>query len=291
MMDGRFPVSGCTFIRDAIKGAFYLFESMVTMLPVVDDMHIMDMGSTDGTLELLQDIAAHNARIHVHVKDYMSKWNTPCVLSYASNDVVAFAGHDNVLFWQADEIWHEHLIQTMLGMFEQGVFDMLFWRYQLRDNFQKVHWLPHIVYRSGPRDMFHWSGNSMNPDRMGAGAKACGGHGGGWPQWSGKDPASIPAADIPMRDMILDVCSFGVPRDNMVYRRRLHYPLWVAAQPVFTIEGKYPDEWQQEANENPIWVRDTSPYDIPKIMHYHVGKVKYEVRPELLDALMEDENM
>lgn len=281
----RYPISGCTFIRDAIKGAFYLFESMAMMLPLVDDMHVMDMGSTDGTLELLHIIARANERIHIHAKDYTSKWNTPHVLSYASNDVVAFARHDNVLFWQADEIWHEHLVQTMVDIFEQGVFNMTFWRYQLRDNFQRVHWLPHIVYRAGPRSMFHWSGNSMNPDKI-IGAKTCGGHGGGWPQWSGKDPASIPAADIPTRDMILDVCSFGAPRDNIVYRRGLHHPLW--GQSRFIIEGQTPNEWQREANANPVWTRQDTPYDIPNIVRWHVGRTSYVIRPELIEILKND---
>lgn len=285
----KHPISGCTFISNAIKGAFYLFESMVTMLPLVDDMHVMDMGSTDGTLELLHAIARVNERIHIHVKDYTSEWNNPRVLAHASNDVVALACHDDILFWQPDEIWHEMLIERMVSMFEQGHRNMTFWRYQLRDNFQRVHWLPHLVHRVGNRrnGMFRFMGDGMNTEKV-VGAVACTEYGGGWPQWSGKDPASIPVTDVPTYDMILDVCSFGVPRDNIVHRRRLHYPLWTAAQPVFTIEGKYPDEWQREANANPAWTKSDTPYDIPNIVRWHVGRTSYVVRPELIEILKND---
>jgi len=284
-MTSKFPISGCTIIRDAMTGAFCLFESMATMLPLVDDMHVMDMGSTDNTLELLHEIASANKRIHIHEKNYV--WENPIVLANASNDVIALAQHNNILFWQADEIWHKNLVRGMVEMFASGICNTIFWRYQLRDNFQKIHWLPHIVHRVGNRKngMFEFVGDGMNTKRI-IDAKICGGHHGGWPQWSGMLPTSIPPADIPTQDMILDVCSLGAFRDNLVERKKLHFPLWSESH--FTIEGVNPDDWQRNAMSNEDWTKTTTPFSIPKIMRYHVGKVRYEIRPELLKALRDD---
>jgi len=284
-MTYKFPVSGCTIIRDAMTGAFCLFESMATMLPLVDDMHVMDMGSTDRTLDLLYEIAFANKRIHIHEKKYV--WENPIVLANASNDVITLAQHDNVLFWQADEIWHENLVQSMFNMFALDLYNMIFWRYQLRDNFQKMHWLPHLVHRVGNRKngMFEFVGDGMNTKHI-IDVKVCGGHHGGWPQWSGKDPISILPANIPTQDMILDVCSLGAFRDNLLDRRRLHFPLWGESH--FTIEGVNPDDWQRNAMANEDWTKTTTPFSIPKIMMYHVGKTRYHVRPELIETLKKD---
>ncbi|GAF71469.1 unnamed protein product [marine sediment metagenome] len=279
----RQPVSGCTIIRDAVKGAFCLFESMATMLPIVDDMHVMDMGSTDGTLEILHKIADANKRIHIHTKEY--EWVNPITLANASNDVIDCGAHDNVLFWQADEIWHENLLQIMAKRFEEGVFNMTFWRYQLRDNFQKVHWLPHRVHRVNDRrnGMFRFIGDGMNTEKI-IDAKACTKHTETWPQRVDVNPV-----DVPWDCMILDVCSLGAFRDNLVARRKLHHPLW--GESVFTIEGAHPDAWLQKAMVNPDWTKEFTPFDIPHIMRWHVGKTTYDVRSDLIRALMEDDTL
>lgn len=270
-----FPISGCTIIRDAIKGAFCLFESLVMMLPIVDDIHIMDMGSTDGTLDILHDIALANKRIHIHSKVY--PWENPSVLATASNDVIALADHDDVLFWQADEIWHEQLIRRMTGMFEQGQYNLIFWRYQLRDNLQKMHWLPHIVHRVGNRKdgMFEFVGDGMTTKRMVDVVLCSEYHSGSWR-----------APDIPTHDMILDVCSLGAFRDNIVQRKECHHPLW--GESSLVVEGIDPNLWMHRANADPDWTKTTTPFSIPKIMHYHVGRPTYEVRPGLIDAIKDD---
>ncbi len=66
-------VTGTTFIRNAFQGGFPLFESMATVLSVVDSFLLVDMGSTDGTLEICKEIAAKNPRIKI----VHEKWSNP----------------------------------------------------------------------------------------------------------------------------------------------------------------------------------------------------------------------
>ena len=83
-------------------------------------------------------------------------------------------------------------------------------------------------------------------------------------------------------EMITDVSLVGGFRDNIIERRALHAPFW-HEEP--TIEGKPASEWAEKAMANPDWIKTESPYNLPQIMRYHVGKTRYELRPELLEAL------
>ena len=275
-----YPISGCTFIRDTIVGAFCLFESMASLLPFVDDMHILDLGSTDGTKELVQEIADANPRVSLWHGQF-SKIDAGAFAD-AANDCIALVGHDNVLFWQADEIWHEDLLLRMEERFKNGEFDLSFWRYQLRDNFQKMKWPPHPVHRVGYRKegKFNFVNDGMNSDRTWD-ARLCSEYDGGYfLKWGQMDPLTIP-----VNDMIMDVSLVGAFRENIVRRRQLHAPMWHEPP---TIEGMDADRWYKAALENPDWTKQDTPYDIPAIMRWHVGRVQYSVRPDLIEALKAD---
>lgn len=277
----RFPVSGCTFIRDTIVGAFCLFESMVSILPFVDDMHVLDLGSTDGTRELLQEIADSNPRIFVH--DGHFSCVDAAAFAHAANDCIELGNHDVVWFWQADEVWHERLLSGIVAEFERGNFDLSFWRYQLRDNFQRMKWPPHPIHRVGNRrnGMFYFVNDGMNSNRTWD-ARLCSEYDGGWfLKWGQMNPL-----DIPMWDMVLDVSLVGGFRDNIIKRRELHAPMWHEPP---TIEGVEADQWHRLACADDAWVTQSTPFDIPTIMRWHVGRVLYAVRPSLIGALKRDE--
>jgi len=36
------------------------------------------------------------------------------------------------------------------------------------------------------------------------------------------------------------------------------------------------------------WTKPVSPYNLPKLLSWHVGKVKYELRSEILEAIKQD---
>lgn len=271
-------ISAVTFIKDTFKGAFCLFESMASLLPYVDEMVIMDLGSTDGTQDALRAISMANTRIRTFVSQFTRE--DASAFADAANEAVSRAQYSDVLFWQADEIWHENLLERMASYFQEGHYDLSFWRYQLRDNFQRMKWFPHPVHRVGPKSDFMFVNDGMNTDRTWS-AKLCSVYDGGWfTKWG-----QMPELEIPVKDMILDVSLVGGFRDNIPDRRRLHAPMW-HEQP--TIEGTPIPEWIERENGNPDWTKTESPFDIPKIMTRHVGRTVYKLDADILEALKAD---
>ncbi|MHA2220417.1 MAG: glycosyltransferase [Candidatus Hodarchaeales archaeon] len=76
-----YNLSGCVFIKDTFAGAFCLFESMYQLLPLCDEFIVMDLGSTDGTLEVLKEIEKHNPKVKiVHSNFYEQVQSAKCVV-------------------------------------------------------------------------------------------------------------------------------------------------------------------------------------------------------------------
>lgn len=283
-------ISACVFIKNTFEGAFCVFESMAGLMPLVDEYVILDLGSTDGTFEALTDIQRANKKVKVYTGD----WPTQDAGAFATlaNDVIHLCKNEVVIYHQADEIWHEDLLRLTRRYLEAGYNDLAFWRIQYRDNFQRVKWFPHLVHRVGYKsDMpelnwgkknFEFVGDGMNTTRSWD-AKICSDYGGEYfPQWGTFGNDGIKKY---VNQMIMDVSLVGGFRDNIVERRAKHAPFWHEPP---TIEGKPAAQWQQEAEANLDWIRSESPFNIPAVMRYHVGKTRYELRQELKDALCND---
>ena len=271
------PISGATFIRDNEEGAFCLYESMASVLPFVTDMHILDVGSTDGTLQWLQAIAEVNPKIHIH----QGRWSVVDAKAFAdaANDAILLCQNDVVWFWQADEIPHQNVLK-MLPEYINTHDNLVFWRYQLRDNFQAMKWFPHPVHRIGTKRDLLLVGDGMNTKNV-FGYDVIGDYNQGWfTKWG-----TMNELDIPVEQMVLDVSLVGAFRENIIGRRKLHAPMWHETD---HIEGKKPDQWYKDAVANDAWTTQTTPFDLPEIMRWHVGRVKYAIRPQLIDALKAD---
>lgn len=280
-----YNVSACVFIRNTFEGAFCIFESMASLLPYVKEFLVMDLGSTDGTLELLREIEAANQKVRL-VQDRFPEIDAAAFATLA-NDLVEMCSQPYVLFYQSDEIWHQDLLGLMDKEFQQGNFDLSFWRIQYGQNFQRLGqgygWFPHLVHRVGSPGKFHFKDDGMTTDRTWD-AKICSTYDGGWyPKWGGMDPVKLPA-----NEMIMDVSLLGGFRDNIPQRRRLHAPFW-HEEP--KIQGKPAEQWLADEMSNPNWTKTSSPFNLPAIMHWHVGRTTYELRPELLQALKEDNTL
>jgi hypothetical protein len=277
-----YPVSACVFIRDCFKGAFCLFESVASLLPYVDEFVVMDLGSTDGTLEILRDITDANQKMKLIVEDEFPEEDAG-VFATLANDLIAFCRNEAVLYYQADEVWHPDLLKLMEAELQAGNYDLAFWRIQYRDNFQKVKWFPHLVHRVGLKDDFNFVGDGMTSDRT-FDARPCSTYGGEWfQQWGGLGQEGIKPY---VNEMIMDVSMVGGFRDNIPDRRRMHSPFW-HEEP--HIEGTPISEWVPREQANPDWTKTDSPYNLPPIMRWHVGQVRYALRPELLEAIKRDD--
>lgn len=282
-----YPVSGSCFIKDTFIGAFCIFESMASMLPFVDEFVIMDLGSTDGTLHYLEKIAEANPKVRlVHGRFPVVDAGAFATLA---NDLVAMCQHDAVWYCQADEIPHQGLLKKVDEAFAQGEFDWTFWRIQYHNNFQHVKWFPQPVNRVGRKDQFNFVGDGMGTDRT-FDAPFLGDYDGGWfTKWGELGQEGVKPY---VHQMLLDVSLIGGFRDNVPGRRALHAPFWREALDIpYKDAGQQgetwmsPEAWMMKAEHDPDWTKTESPFDLPAIMRWHVGKPTYQLRQNLFDAL------
>jgi hypothetical protein len=119
-----YNLSACCFVRDFFKGAFCTPETIAQFLPFCEEMVIMDLGSTDGTLEFLMEISKHNHKISI-ISEGSFPHENASVFADLANELIAFCRNENILYWQSDEVWHEDLLKLMQQRFEQEQFDML----------------------------------------------------------------------------------------------------------------------------------------------------------------------
>lgn len=276
-----FPVSACSFIRGCFEGAFCAFESMASLLPFIDEYIVLDLGSTDGTLFYLQQIANANKKVKLLQGTFPTV--DAGVFATLANDLIALCKNENVIYHQADEVWHEDLLALMEQRFQRGEFDLAFWRIQYRDNFQKVKWFPQVVHRCGVKGRFNFVGDGMNSDRY-LEPPICSDYGGEYfPKWGEMGQDGVKPY---VNQMILDVSLVGAFLENIPTRRALHAPFW-REEP--DIEGVPSSQWLRRERQNPDWTKTTSPYNIPHIMRYHIGRTRYELRKSLFDALYQDD--
>ncbi len=170
--------------------------------------------------------------------------------------------------------------------------------------------------------LYFYVNDGMNSDRQ-FDAKVCSSYGGGWfPRWGSefadepgspevireitseflmdtsgevidKDPVwRLPQNMLPTDEMILDVSLVGAFLENIPERRRMHTPFW--NEPITSMpsdeKGMSISEWMEQERKNDNWLKGTSPFKIPRIMEWHLGRTKYELRPELLQSLKDDTN-
>lgn len=101
-------ICGFTFVRNALKYAYPVVESICSVLPVVDKM-IVNVGySEDGTLELIQSIESDKIEIIQSIWDESLRKNGQ-VLAVETNkafDAIP-PDYDWAFYIQADEVIHE----------------------------------------------------------------------------------------------------------------------------------------------------------------------------------------
>lgn len=275
-------ISACTFVKDTFVGGWPIFEAIASILPFVDEYVVLDLGSTDPTYDTLCEIARTNKRIRV----LQSKFTHTDANAFAdaANECVRACEHDVVLFHQADEVWHQNLLELMDADLKKGVERMSFWRYQLRENLQTIKWYPHPVQRLGLKSDFEFIKDGMNPHGDGFAAPICGNYDGGYYLKWGKDFETKPET-LPTHEMILDVSKMGMFRDNIVKKHSLHAPMWHESN---DIEGMPPLEWIKKEYRNPNWRKTTTPFNIPYIMTDLLGTLKYELRDVVKKHLLQD---
>jgi hypothetical protein len=292
-------ISVCCFVRDNDACGFGLWESMAQLMPFASEYVILDCGSTDGTYETLLSLAAMNDRIRVEQSTfYRADGSTDNkIFAERANDVIAMAKNDLVLYHQADEIFHESLLERLhidlTRLAANGIPEnwpgMNFWRYQLQENLQVVKWWPHSVNRLDRKDRLVHVGDGMNTNRPGD-APFVGDY--GYCEWETVFKHFPPG--LPTHHMILDISATGMFIDNILAKRRAHAPHWHENPDV--LYGWMPGginihEFLEQQAQNDKWILRETPFNVPAIIKGLIGARAYHMRPEIFDMIANDKGL
>ncbi len=294
-------VTGTTFIRDNLRGGFALYEHMAMIMPIVDSFVVVDVGSTDGTFETLQELAKYNSRIKV-VRENWTTTNNPKAFADIANRCVELCPTPHVFFRQADEIMHKDLAKAVKANYENGIFEMTFERIQLSHGLNQVKWLPHPVCGGLTKGNRHYDKDGMttnsHPPCMMCSNPANGrmGESRGFPWHMPKEgmlfDSNNPTALnqimnelFPWEYFLIDISSSF--RDNQIAKHQLHAPFW--NENANSFRGKPTTDWLRDAMTNPLWTKKQPEFTrLPKILHGLIGEPKYFIRNEVIESLKSD---
>lgn len=241
-------VSGFSFIHDALEGGYPLAEAVAAVRPYVDEIVIVDMQSTDGTLDLLQ-------RLDVRIIE--GQWGNQAgdTLRQAHSQYVKCEG-EIIISFEADEVFEDRLIRQVRQAIDEGIQDIAVWRLQIAQNFQRCRWYPEPVHRIFPK----WAdtrkeGHTTNRHSL----------------------ASILA---PENGFLWDCTNCF--RDNWMKRVENQAELWhgearYIMTPLHCLHNAELNETEARMRlADELWTWTETPFNIPKILKPLVGKTSYE---------------
>lgn len=99
-------ITGLNFFKDCIIHGYPFIESVLSALPFCDEYLVNDGGSTDGTLEALENLADTYSKVKVsRIPDIPNiRWDS---CSIQSNTMIGYARGDWIFLGNADEFVHE----------------------------------------------------------------------------------------------------------------------------------------------------------------------------------------
>ncbi len=242
-------ISAATFVLNAFKGGYPILEAMAAVLPYCDEMVVVEAGSGDGTRELLDSLAINEK---IRVESYaLRKERGPGCYAEAQNFALDLCTHKAIIFFQADEVYHENLIRRVVDDLPNGI-NKRVWRIQPWQNFQFCKWWPHRIHRIVEKGTARFT------------------HDGAWTDIQD----SVPCLG---NEWLLWDCS-NVFRDSVRYRR------WWRGQVGYS-DGDVISEADLKKEH---WTWRHSPFKLPKLCEGLVGMTQYRPRPKIVQAIRED---
>lgn len=121
----RKTLGAVIFTRDCIKFDYCFIESLECLLELCDQVSVVDVGSTDGTLEALYEMQEKNYRLFVtSVPDsdwHKNKDKGKERISIYQNLALAFLDTDYYILLQADEVIPEYYFSHIRSIIEYPV--------------------------------------------------------------------------------------------------------------------------------------------------------------------------
>lgn len=239
-------ISGFTFAYNAIEGGYPIVEAVNAVWPYVDEIVAVDIGSTDRTREILDQLGCQVVEGWLNGND-------------TTGD--AFKLHrvckgEMIIFFEADEIYDDTLLRDATWAIERGHQDIAVWRIQLEQNFQRVKWYPIPVHRIFPN-----GGGSYF-----------------------EHPTNLPDYPVfilpPNAGYLWDISNCF--RDNWLARKQNQLKFFGQNRPLY-VPGHFtgfheflnPQE-ELEFLRQPLWEWTETPLRIPPILRHLLGKTKYE---------------
>lgn len=145
-------ISGFSMIHNAVWGGYPIVQAIESVRPYVDEIVIIDMQSTDGTRDLLQNVTI-----------IAGEWSNEAGITLAK----AHALHSEckgeiIIHFEGDEIWCPNLLNRAIKLIGRNWQDISVYRLQLEQNFQRCRWYPEPVHRIFPKNSVTKEGHTTN---------------------------------------------------------------------------------------------------------------------------------
>ena len=165
------------------------------------------------------------------------------------NTAISSARYERVMYFFPNEIFPVNLVANIRKMFNDGYINMTFWEVVYKTNFQDVKTFPYLVRRTGWREHLSLS--------------------------------SPIEGDV-------ELVSDSLQEDwNESEVKKYWEDLIVVISPdtAFVNQG-----FMKDYNPNdPGWMASQTEFILPPILRHHIGKTKYKLYPQILNALALDD--
>jgi glycosyltransferase involved in cell wall biosynthesis len=153
-------ISGFTFIHNALEGGYPIVEAIRAVERCVDEIVIVDMQSTDGTREILERLdepfVNKSGMVFSRTAEFKiinGHWgNQAGETLRQAHKLYRQCSGDVIIHFEGDEVYETELLDNIIYLIKQGIYDIAVHRIQLEQNFQRCRWYPgDPVHRVFPR--------------------------------------------------------------------------------------------------------------------------------------------